>query len=175
MLRHPPFNAPYTCIHRRLPPTYLPGILQEKAGGYICGVDHLTHAVAMMKFFKRFNDLAIEGAQAKYYDILTREHRMSEMRAQATEVSAYLKDGDAVLEIAPGAGYLSIELSKLGKYKITGMDLSKDLVEICTRNAKEAHADIDFRQGSILRHALWCRYLQLYCLRTRIQKLQRTP
>jgi len=26
-----------------------------------------------------------------------------------------------VLEIAPGAGYLSIELSKLGKYKITGM------------------------------------------------------
>jgi ubiquinone/menaquinone biosynthesis C-methylase UbiE len=103
----------------------------------------------MMKFFKRFKDLGIEGAQAKYYDKMTREHRIGEMKEQAKEAAKYIKEGDSVLEIAPGAGYLSIELSKLGKYKITGMDISKDLVEICTRNAKEAGVKIDFQQGNV--------------------------
>jgi ubiquinone/menaquinone biosynthesis C-methylase UbiE len=103
----------------------------------------------MMNFFKRFQDLGIEGAQAKMYDQMTRQHRIGEMKEQANEVAKHIKDGDSVLEIAPGAGYLSIELSKLGKYKITGMDISKDLVEIATRNAKEAGADIDFQQGNV--------------------------
>jgi ubiquinone/menaquinone biosynthesis C-methylase UbiE len=54
-----------------------------------------------------------------------------------------------VLEIAPGAGYLSIELAKLGNYKITGMDISYDLVEICTKNAMDASAQINFVQGNV--------------------------
>ncbi len=103
----------------------------------------------MMKFFKRFQDLGIEGDKAKYYDQMTREHRIGEMREQANEVNKYIKDGDSVLEIAPGAGYLSIELSKLGNYKITGMDISNDLVEICTKNAMEASVQIDFLQGNV--------------------------
>jgi len=103
----------------------------------------------MMKFFRRYQDLGIGGEQAKSYDQLTRQHRMGEMKAQANEVVKHIKDGDSVLEIAPGAGYLSIELSKLGNYKITGMDISKDLVEIASRNAKEAGVDVDFRQGNV--------------------------
>ena len=102
-----------------------------------------------MKFFKRFQDLGIEGEKAKYYDQLTRVHRIDEMREQATEVARHTKDGDSVLEIAPGAGYLSIELSKLGNYTITGMDISKDLVEICINNAREAGVAIDFQQGNV--------------------------
>jgi ubiquinone/menaquinone biosynthesis C-methylase UbiE len=103
----------------------------------------------MMRFFRRFKDLGIEGAQANYYDKISREHRIGEMKDQAREVTKHIKDGDSVLEIAPGAGYLSIELSKLGKYKITGMDISKDLVEICARNAMEARVQIDFQQGNV--------------------------
>jgi ubiquinone/menaquinone biosynthesis C-methylase UbiE len=103
----------------------------------------------MMRFFRRFKDLEIEGAQANYYDKISREHRIGEMKEQAREVTKHIKDGDSVLEIAPGAGYLSIELSKLGKYKITGMDISKDLVEICIRNAMEAGVQIDFQQGNV--------------------------
>jgi len=102
-----------------------------------------------MRFFRRFRNLGIEGAQANYYDKITREHRIGEMKEQAREVTRHIKDGDSVLEIAPGAGYLSIELSKLGKYKITGMDISKDLVEICTRNAMEAGVQIEFQQGNV--------------------------
>ena len=102
-----------------------------------------------MNFFRRFQDLEIEGAQAITYDMMTRQHRIGEMKEQANEVVKHIKDGDSVLEIAPGAGYLSIELSKLGKYKITGMDISKDLVEIANRNAKEASVDIDFQEGNV--------------------------
>ncbi len=102
-----------------------------------------------MKFFKRFKDLGIEGAQANYYDKMTREHRIEEIRKQAKELTSYIQEGDSVLEIAPGAGYLSIELSKLGKYKITGMDISKDLVGICIRNAREAGVSIDFQPGNV--------------------------
>jgi ubiquinone/menaquinone biosynthesis C-methylase UbiE len=103
----------------------------------------------MMKFFKRFKDLGMEGAQAKTYDQMTRQHRIGEMKGQANEVAQHLKEGDSVLEIAPGAGYLSIELSKLGTYAITGMDISNDLVEIARQNAKEAGVDIDFQQGNV--------------------------
>lgn len=102
-----------------------------------------------MKFFRGYQDLGIEGVQAKMYDEMTRQHRIGEMKRQANEVVKHIKDGDYVLEIAPGAGYLSIELSKLGKYKITGMDISRDLVEIARRNAKEAGVDIDFQQGNV--------------------------
>ena len=103
----------------------------------------------MMRIFRRFKDLEIEGAQANYFDKISREHRIGEMKEQAKEVTKHTKDGDSVLEIAPGAGYLSIELSKLGKYKITGMDISKDLVEICIRNAVDAGVQIDFQQGNV--------------------------
>jgi ubiquinone/menaquinone biosynthesis C-methylase UbiE len=103
----------------------------------------------MMKFFKRYQDLGIEGEKAEIYDKMTREHRTEETKRQANELAKHIKDGDSVLEIAPGAGYLSIELSRLGKYKIIGMDISRSLVEIARRNAKEAGADIDFRQGNV--------------------------
>jgi ubiquinone/menaquinone biosynthesis C-methylase UbiE len=104
----------------------------------------------MIKFLKRFQDLEVKGQKARDYDTLTREHRMGEMKRQAKEVAKYIKDGDSVLEIAPGAGYLSIELSKLGTFTITGMDISHDLIEICKQNALEAGVrDITFLQGNV--------------------------
>ena len=102
-----------------------------------------------MRFFRRFKDLEIEGEKANYYDKISREHRIEEMKEQAREITRHIKDGDTVLEVAPGAGYLSIELSKLGNYKITGMDISNDLIEICKRNAIEAGVQIDFQQGNV--------------------------
>ena len=103
----------------------------------------------MMKFFKRFQDLGIEGEKAKYYDRITREHRIDEIKEQADEVTKYIKEEDSVLEVAPGAGYLSVELAKLGNYKITGLEISKDLIEICNKNAKEAGVEIDYQQGNV--------------------------
>src|SRR5215208_4221309 len=53
-----------------------------------------------------------------------------------------------VLEIAPGPGYFCIELAKLGKYQITGLDISKSFVEIARENAAEAGVKVDFREGN---------------------------
>jgi ubiquinone/menaquinone biosynthesis C-methylase UbiE len=103
----------------------------------------------MMNFFKRFQDLGIYGEKAKYYDKMTRENRLGLIKEQAKEIAGHIKSGDSVLEIAPGAGYLSIELARLGNYKITGMDISQDLVDICKKNATDAGVQVDFLQGTI--------------------------
>ncbi len=78
----------------------------------------------MMKIFWRFQDLGLEGAQAKLYDKNTRQLRITEIKKEANEATGYIWNGDYVLEIAPGSGYLSIELAKLGNFKITGLDIS---------------------------------------------------
>jgi ubiquinone/menaquinone biosynthesis C-methylase UbiE len=102
----------------------------------------------MMRFVRRFKDLGMEGAQVNYYDKISREYRIREIKEEAKEVARHIKDGDAVLEVAPGTGHLSIELAKLGKYKITGMDISKDCVTLASGNAKAAGVAVDFLQGS---------------------------
>lgn len=101
-----------------------------------------------MKFLRRNKDLGIEGMSARWYNNNTRKHRLPEMRAYALEVTKHINDGNTVLEIAPGPGYLSIELAKLGKYKITGMDISNTFVEIARKNAKEEGVEVDFQQGN---------------------------
>ncbi len=45
-------------------------------------------------------------------------------------------------------GFFAIELAKLGDFKITGLDVSRTLVEIATENAQKADVKIDFRQGN---------------------------
>ncbi len=57
----------------------------------------------MMKLFRRFKDLGVEGPQAEYYDKLCREHRLDEIKAQARQVAKIIKDGDTVLELASGS------------------------------------------------------------------------
>lgn len=103
----------------------------------------------MMKFLRRSRDLGIRGFTARWYDKNTKQHRMAEMKAYAKEAAGHVRDGAFVLEVAPGPGYLSIELAKLGSYKITGMDISQDFVEIARRNAKEAGVAVDFQQGNV--------------------------
>jgi ubiquinone/menaquinone biosynthesis C-methylase UbiE len=105
--------------------------------------------INIMKQQRRSKDIGIEGITARWYDNNTRKHRLAEMKAYAKEVAKHIQDGCSVLEIAPGPGYLAIELAKLGKFKIIGLDISKDFVEIARRNAKEAGVEVEFRQGSV--------------------------
>ncbi len=79
-----------------------------------------------MKQQRRFKDLGIEGATARWYDNNTRKSRLTEMKEYVKVASKYLYDGYSVLEVAPGPGYLAIELAKLGICnKIIGLDISK--------------------------------------------------
>jgi len=112
-------------------------------------ISRLVQISEMMKLQRRFKDLSIGGITARWYDNNTRKSRLAEMKAYAKEVANHIQDGCSVLEVAPGPGYLAIELAKLGKYKIVGLDISKDFLEIARRNVKEAGVEVEFRQGSV--------------------------
>jgi SAM-dependent methyltransferase len=52
-----------------------------------------------------------------------------------------------VLEVAFGPGYLAIELARLGRFAVTGLDISHTFVKIASQNAKDAGVTADFHQG----------------------------
>jgi ubiquinone/menaquinone biosynthesis C-methylase UbiE len=105
--------------------------------------------INIMKRQRLSKDIGIEGVAARWYDNNTRKHRLTEMKAYAKEVTNHIQSGCSVLEVAPGPGYLAIELAKLDKFKIIGLDISKDFVEIAQRNAKEVGVEVEFRHGSV--------------------------
>src|SRR5829696_704652 len=86
--------------------------------------------INFMKQQRRSKDIAIGGIAAHWYDNNTRKHRLAEMNSYAKEVANQIQDGCSVLEVAPGPGYLAIELAKLGKFKIIGLDISKAVLLI---------------------------------------------
>lgn len=90
----------------------------------------------------------MEGVTAKWYASLTRK-AMDEFVTLARRVAEKVSPGSRVLEIAPGPGYFAIELAKLGRYRITAIDISRTFVEIARRNAVEAGVDVNFRQGDV--------------------------
>ncbi|WP_257009767.1 class I SAM-dependent methyltransferase [Evansella halocellulosilytica] len=100
-----------------------------------------------MKKKRKKKDVGINGIMAKWYDKNTRNSRLDEMRRYADLVEANTKKNATVLEVAPGPGYLAIDLAKRG-FHVTGVEISHDFVEIEKRNAKEAGVDIDFKQGN---------------------------
>jgi ubiquinone/menaquinone biosynthesis C-methylase UbiE len=56
----------------------------------------------------------------------------------ARQVTENMAEGEYVLEVVPGPGYLSIEIAKLGNYNVTGLDISKTFVKIAQSNANKA-------------------------------------
>ena len=106
--------------------------------------------MALFNFIRKFKDLGITGPFTRWYDKNTRETRMEEMREYATEVAKHIKNGDNVLEVAPGPGYMSIELAKMGNYNITGLDISPDMIRICKKNAEREKVNINFIEGNVI-------------------------
>ncbi len=92
-------------------------------------------------------DRGMEGMVAKWYAANTAE-MMKEYVDLARRIAGEIPQGSAVLEVAPGPGYFSIELANLGTYAITGLDLSRTFVKIASQKAAEAGVRVDFRQGS---------------------------
>jgi ubiquinone/menaquinone biosynthesis C-methylase UbiE len=100
-----------------------------------------------MQVEKGYLGLGMEGRIATWY-ARNSARDMPEFAALAHRVSAALPARSRILEVAPGPGYLAIEIARRGAYQITGLDISHTFVEIADRNAREAQLDIDFRQGN---------------------------
>jgi ubiquinone/menaquinone biosynthesis C-methylase UbiE len=96
---------------------------------------------------KPFGGLRMEGPVARWYARNTRGRR--DHRERAEKIAAQLPPGSAVLEVAPGPGYLAVELARLGRYHITGLDISRSFVRIATEHARRAGVAIDFQHGDV--------------------------
>ena len=96
---------------------------------------------------KAWKGTGMEGWVARWY-ARTRRNDMEDFRREAKAVAERLHPGCDVLEVAPGPGFFAVELAKQGAFKLTGLDVSRTLVEIAAENARKAGVKIDFRLGN---------------------------
>jgi ubiquinone/menaquinone biosynthesis C-methylase UbiE len=96
---------------------------------------------------KGYKGIGMNGFIANWYAKNTQKN-MEAYRRSAQLVADNVTEGATILELAPGPGYLSIELAKMGNYHIVGLDISSTFVEIAQAKTREARVDIDFRQGN---------------------------
>jgi ubiquinone/menaquinone biosynthesis C-methylase UbiE len=95
---------------------------------------------------KGYRGMGMEGAIARWYARNT-GRSIADYRAAALAVAGQVAEGASVLEVAPGPGYLAIELAKLGPYRVTGLDISETFVTMAAENARKAGVSVDFRRG----------------------------
>lgn len=95
---------------------------------------------------KPYKGPSMEGFIATWYAKNTKGEARA-YRACADSVARRAPPGGAILEVAPGPGYLALELAKQG-YRVSGLDISRSFVRIATDNARAAALDVDFRLGN---------------------------
>jgi ubiquinone/menaquinone biosynthesis C-methylase UbiE len=96
---------------------------------------------------KAYKGMGMEGPIARWYEKNTRRD-MPEFKALARRMAETLPAGAKVLEVAPGPGFFSIELAKLGKFDVTGIDISDSFVAIARKNTQAEGVQVDFRKGN---------------------------
>src|SRR5574341_776718 len=95
---------------------------------------------------KGYKGIGMDGFIARWYARNTLNN-LPDYQKDARKLAATLREGAAVLDVAPGPGYLAIELAKLGRYDVTGLDISATFVKSARANAEAAGVGMDFRQG----------------------------
>jgi ubiquinone/menaquinone biosynthesis C-methylase UbiE len=96
---------------------------------------------------KGYKGMGMEGSVARWYEKNTRKD-MNQYQELAIRLESNLSAGADVLEVAPGPGFLSIELAKSGKLHVTALEISKTFVELAGSNAADAHVNVDIQQGN---------------------------
>jgi ubiquinone/menaquinone biosynthesis C-methylase UbiE len=95
---------------------------------------------------KGYKGLPMEGFLARWYARSTGRN-VVHYREVAARIADGLIEGAHVLEVAPGPGYLAIELSQRGRFHVSGLDISKTFVQLAADNAAKAGVTIDFHHG----------------------------
>ena len=96
---------------------------------------------------KPYRGISMEGGLATWYAKITRKD-LVEFERLAQELAKDLPANARMLEIAPGPGYLSVALAKLGPFKITGLDISESFVRMASEYAKREGVVARFIHGS---------------------------
>ncbi len=92
---------------------------------------------------------------ARYYDVIYREYLVEKVPKIIDFVEEVFKrDAERnvrdVLDIACGTGGPTIELARRG-YRVLGLDISSEMIEIAQRKARESSVQVDFRVGDMRR------------------------
>jgi ubiquinone/menaquinone biosynthesis C-methylase UbiE len=95
---------------------------------------------------KGHKGVGMEGLIATWYAWQTAKD-MDRFRSTAHRLASLIKRNACVLEIAPGPGYLAIELAKLTGCRMVGVDISQTFVHLARDNARQAGLDIAFEWG----------------------------
>jgi ubiquinone/menaquinone biosynthesis C-methylase UbiE len=91
----------------------------------------------------------MEGMTARWYaKQRSTPSQVAAWRRQAASLTAGLTSGAPILEVAPGPGFLAVELARLG-FPVTALDVSRTMVEIGGETAARAGVAVDFRQGDV--------------------------
>jgi ubiquinone/menaquinone biosynthesis C-methylase UbiE len=95
---------------------------------------------------KAYRGVGMEGAIASWYARNTGRD-LSRFKKTAQRLAERARPGSEVLEVAPGPGYLAIELAKRG-YTVSGLDISKSFVKMAQENAARAGVRVDVHHGN---------------------------
>lgn len=98
---------------------------------------------------KAYIGIGMEGAIARWYEKNTAKD-MEAFRGLADRIAERLAPGSTILEVAPGPGFLAVELAKRG-FTVTGLDISKTFVDLARKNAETAGVRVHFGQGNASR------------------------
>jgi len=96
---------------------------------------------------RAYKGIGMNGFIASWY-AKNASKSIDEYAKDARRVAERIPPGSRVLEVAPGPGYQAIALAQLGRYRITGVDISDSFVRIASENARAAGVDVEFRQGN---------------------------
>jgi ubiquinone/menaquinone biosynthesis C-methylase UbiE len=96
---------------------------------------------------KGYRGMGMNGIVASWYSGLVRKS-LDQYTALTREAAVTLPAGAAVLDLAPGPGYFAVELARLGRYRVCGLDISDSFVRISREQARLAGVEVDFRLGN---------------------------
>jgi ubiquinone/menaquinone biosynthesis C-methylase UbiE len=99
-----------------------------------------------MSVAKAYRGIGMEGPIATWYAKNTGRD-LSRFTKVAKLIAGRVRPGSAILEVAPGPGYLAVELAKRG-FAVTALDISASFVQIARANAEAAGVAVDVRHGN---------------------------
>lgn len=95
---------------------------------------------------KAHRGVGMEGFIANWYARQTANDR-ERFEETARRVAAHVGPRACVLEIAPGPGYLAIEIARRIGCRVVRVDISRTFVRIANENGAKAGLDIAFEEG----------------------------
>lgn len=95
---------------------------------------------------KGYKGLGMEGWIARWYAKNTGRD-LTDYHRDAHRIAEIAPAGGRVLDLAPGPGYVAIEVARQRRHEVVGLDISQTFVQIAREKARSAGVTVDFRLG----------------------------